>query len=195
MIELEQIKDYLWITGTGDDTRLQLILDSVNSLVVSVIWNYEEWEKTIQVKNKVIKDNKIGLLHVNPIKITNINWNDFNLKLKWFDYIILDNWEVIIPNLCSYISNDFWIFEVKYTAWYTNEGIPNDLIGIVANYVWYLYSQDLWKDVVREKTGPREVQYWVNDWIFSGWIPLNGSKSNFLKSLSKYVPLHLRIWG
>lgn len=195
MIELEQIKDYLWITGTSDDTRLQSILDGVNSLVISAIWDYEEWEKTIQIKNKIIKDNKIWLLHVNPTEINEINWNDFSWKVNWVDYMILNNWEVIIKNLCDFISNDFWVFEVKYNAWYTDEDIPKDLIASVWDYVWYLFSQDLWKNVIKEKTGPREVWYESSEWISWSWSPVDLQKSKFLKSLTKYIPLHLRVWG
>ncbi len=195
MIELEQIKNYLWIIWTDDDVRLQAILDSVNNLVASCIWDYEEWEKTIQVKNKTLKENKIWLLHVNPTKITNINWNDFSSKVNWVDYIILNNWEVSIKNLSSYTSNDFWVFEVKYNAWYTDEDIPKDLIASIANYVWYLYSQDLSKNVVREKTWPREVEYESNNWNSNSWNLIDTQKANFLKSLSKYIPLHLRVWG
>ena len=60
--------------------------------------------------------------------------------------------------------------------------------------VWYLFSQDLWNSVLKDKTWPREVQFWDNIWTDKNWASVDLKKKEFYKALKKYIPLYLRVW-
>ena len=181
MVTLINIKTYLWIVWTSQDTRLQLILDWINESVKNYCWDLSYWEKTIKVKNIMVKNYTIWLLHKKAVKITSINWNDFNSKVAWVDYIINDSDEIIINDVYNYIQNDFWIFELKYNAWYSTA--PNNLIAIVSDLVWLEFSKRFWKDITRE-------ELWERTTIFD----ITESKEKLFKKLNCFIPLHLQIW-
>ena len=181
MINLSDVKTYLWIIWNDDDMRLQAILDSVLDIVISNIWDISIWEKTMTLSNKSIKNNTFTFEIINPTNLTKINWKDVTWLVAWTDYLIKDNWEVIVKNLHNYISNDFWFFSVKYNAWF--EEIPARLIKIVSDYVWYLYSQDMWRTIQDEQTWPRWVTYSTDEALI-----------RFKQWLSSFIPISLRIF-
>ena len=88
MITLDQVKAYLWITDTSNDAKLQAILDWVNGDVVSVILEYDYWEKEIHVNQKSIKYPFLPLRHVNPTQLLEVNWISFSSQVKWENYLI-----------------------------------------------------------------------------------------------------------
>ncbi len=186
-ITLIEVKAYLWITTTSDDTKLQYMLDWVNELVESNVWDISEWEKTMTVKNSSVKNNTFTLNIINPTDLTEINWNDVSWLVVWTDYLIKDDWEVIIKDLWNYTANDFWFFTVKFNAWYATA--PKSLIKTVSEYVWYLYSQDNWKDITSEQLWPRAVAYWQDN---SNWISL--AQKKFKDWLRKFIPLAIRVY-
>lgn len=179
MVTLSEVKAYLWISGSDDDIRLQAILDWVNAKVEAKVWDLSFWEKSTQIYNWT----PIVLSVVNPTKITEINWVDFSSKVVWTDYLIKYDWEAKVLDLCNYIENDFWIYEVKFEAWFTET--PKSLIAIVSKYVWYLYSQDMWKNIVQEQLWPR----WVSYENFE-----NYNEKSFGNDLLQFIPLALKIF-
>lgn len=189
MITLEQIKKILWITDDQDDETLQVTLDSVIKYAKYIIWEFEYWERTIQVNTKTIYDDKIWLRHVNPIKITSINWIDFTAKENKVDYFIDYTWMVEIKNLSNYTVSEFDYIEVKYTAWWLSDEIPENLIMAIAYYTWYKASLEYWKNILKEKMWPREVKYWNND---SNRWDSTMQEQDFIRILINYLPIHLR---
>ena len=186
-IELTEVKAYLWITSTTDDTKLQAILDWVNELVEVTVWDISLWEKTMTVKNTSVKNYTFTLNIINPTDLTEINWNDVTWLVAWSDYFIKDDWEVIIKTIFDYTANDFWFFTVKFNAWY--EIAPKSLIKTVSEYIWYLYSQDNWKDINSEQLWPRSVTYSQDN---SSWISL--AQKKFKDWLRRFIPLAFRIY-
>lgn len=190
MVTIEQVEKYLWIES---DERLESILANVNKLLVNYIGDYTEWEKTIQVKNVMIKDNILPFLHINVSDIVSINWNDFTEKVPWIDYFIMTDWTAKVKDLTNYISNDFWVFEVVYNvgfweieSWDINN-IPDDIIGAVSDLVWFYYGREDWKDISSYTLWPRSVSFWWND-------NETNKVKEFKSRLLHYIPLHLRIW-
>ncbi len=188
MVLLSEVKAYLGITGTDDDTRLTAILDGINAQVEKAVWDLTESEKTMIVKNSAVCNETITLNIIEPTSITEINWTDFSTKVAWTDYIIKYDGEAIIKNLSSYITNDFWYFAVKFNAWYSET--PKELIALVSNYLGYLYSQDLWKDIIEEKLWPRGVKYDSN--LDDARNSLAYTK--FKVWLNQFIPLALRVY-
>lgn len=185
-VTLTEVQTYLWLS-IWVDTQQQAILDWINEKVLSNVWDISQWEKTMRVKNSQVQDNTITLDIIKPTDITEINWNDFSSKSKWTDYIINEDWNAKIINLCNYISNDFWFFDVKFNAWYTET--PKTLISVVSNYFWYLYSQDTWKDILEEKLWPRWVKF---EWDNINWE--SKALKDFRQWLKKFIPLALRYY-
>ena len=188
MITLSEVKTFLWITWNDDNIRLQAILDSINEEITRNVWDLSLGEKTMMVKNSAVKNWTITLNIINPTDITEINGADFSWKVKWVDYIIKSDWEALIKDLSSYSQNDFGSFEVKFNAWYTDT--PKSLIRLASNYLAYLYSQDMWKDIVQEQLWPRWVTYSDNNWTDWVWE----ARKRFKLGLSAYIPLALKIY-
>lgn len=202
MITLEQVKIYLWITDTSEDVKLQAILDWINQEVVSVILDYDFWEKEIYVKQKSIKYPFLPLRHVNPKQLLSVNWVSFGSQVEWQDYLILENWTAEVQNLRKICCASFSRFKVIYSAWWTNDEIPADLIALVAEMVWLLASAPQGNNAEEEKIKsetlwPRKVEYWVeyNNLTASEYqTALIERRKAFNKALKKYIPLHLRLW-
>lgn len=170
MVELQQVKDYLWLDE--DNVKLQLILDRVNQELENYIWDYSLWEKSVTLK--YIKNNTYWLNHINATELIEINW------ITDLDYQINYDWTIQVLQHIS--PNDFWTWEVKYKAWFSET--PADIIWAVSQYCGALYAKDLWKDVVAENLWPRWVTYDAN----------KNYQKEFKTLLNKYIPLHLRIW-
>jgi len=191
---LTEVKTYLWITSNADDTKLTAILDGLNEDILSRIWDITLWEKTQTIKNsrRLLRDKysywssirniTLQLNIINPTQILTINWNDFSTKVLWTDYVIDTDWIAHILNLTLLTRNNFGFFDITYTAWYATT--PKQLIALTSEYIGYLYSKDLWKDIIEEKLWPRGVKYASNDKL----------KDNFYKWLNNFIPLWLRIW-
>ena len=184
MVILWQVKAYLWITGDDDDVRLQSILDGVNETVKTVCGDLSYGTKKMEVENSNIKLWKFTLLIVKPESVDKINGVDFTDKTNGVDYKIQSDWHVVIKNLYDYAKNDFDNFEVEYTAWFTET--PKNLIALVSNYVWFLFSQDMGKNVIEEKLWPRGVKFSENDDL--------KAKKDFILWLQVFVPLSLKVW-
>lgn len=188
-VQIEKIKDILWVTDTLDDVRLEAILKSVLDSVDSRIWNIELGEKTEKVlkKTRLVKDDILPLSYIKPTQIKSINWVDFTAKVEGSDYLLLDNWTVQVPNLSSYITTDFDYFTVVYTAGY--ETAPDEYVRVIANLVWLEFSKDMWKDITEETTWPRTVR-----WSDTGKDWGDTIKKSLYASLRKYIPIHLRVY-
>jgi len=177
MIELENVKDILWISNDNDDVRLEIILDWINEIIIWYLWDIEVWTKTIQVSKNI---KKIWLLHKNCTSLTSINW----INIEAGTYQITDNDEIEVTNLYTFLSSDFEKITVVYEAWYSD--FPKDIVLAGANLVWFEFAKDLWQIVASEKMWPRAVSYFVSD--------VENAKKDFYKTLSKYIPNHLKIW-
>jgi len=191
---LTEVKTYLWITSNADDVKLQALLDGLNEDISNRIWDITLWSKTQTVKHnrRLLRDKysywnsirniTIQLNIVNPTQILTINWNDFSTKVLWTDYMIDPDGVAHILNLYLLSRNNFGFFDITYTAWYVST--PKKLIALTSEYMGYLYSKDLWKDIIEEKLWPRWVKYASNKSL----------KENFYKWLNNFIPLWLRIW-
>lgn len=183
MVTLQQVKDYLWITGSSQDTRLQAILDWVNQEVEAYIWDYTLGEKTIQVPKTSIKKDTIGLMHVNATSITSIDGK----TIEESEYMIQDDATVYVKSLYEYIDSEFPSIKVVYVAWY--ETAPYNIISSVATRVGFEFSKQFWQVVKMEEMWPRSVEFFGNE------KSSEQIRQEFLKSLRGFIPLYLRIWG
>lgn len=211
LVDLQDVKDRLWITTSADDTRLTAHLNDVLDLANKVLGDLSRGDKTIVVNVDSLWWNRIWLKHVNPISLKTINGEDFSspAKVEGTDYIINPDGMAIIPDLYLYTTNDFGYISVTYVAWWnvveavaddpeTEEDetvvavdeVPNDFKRMVATAVGWLYAQDLWRDVLEESTGPHKTVFWSN----SSNANREDVLKKFKKELRKYIPTHLKIW-
>lgn len=189
---LSRIKTILSIDCTDDDILLQSLLDIAMDTVNRVLYDVEYWEKEILVKTNSIHYNTIWLPHLNPTKITEVNGEDWSGKSNWVDYLILDNGEVKMWPFNK--DSMFWAIKVKYMAGYhlkwQDYDLPESLLWAIAMYVGHLYSLEDGRTVKRLTTWPRSVEYATASWDNSKDI----WNAIFVKSLSYFIPLHLRVW-
>lgn len=211
LVDLQDVKDRLWITTSADDTRLTAHLNDVLDLANKVLGDLSRGDKTIVVNVDSIQWNRIWLKHVNPISLKEINGEDFTSPAKEIgtDYLINPDGMAIIPDLYLYTTNDFGYISITYVAWWnvveavaddpeTEEDetvvavdeVPNDFKRMVATAVGWLYAQDLWRDVLEESTGPHKTVFWSN----SSNANREDVLKKFKKELRKYIPTHLKIW-
>lgn len=181
MVTLQKVKDYLWITNTTNDTRLQTILDGVLDDVDAYIWDYTYGTKTIQVKKPC--DNYIGFMHSNAESITTIN----GISIDSADYMIQDDGRAYIKDISDYLDSDFPMIEVVYIAGF--QTTPDNIISIVSEMVGFIFAKELGQVVARDQMWPRSVEYFWDG-------KTNDLKTkDFYDSLKKFIPSHLRIWG
>lgn len=192
---LAEVKTFLWITDTAQDTQLTSILAFVESWASSVVWDLNDGQKTIQVKlADTIGDygeSIIPLDHRGCVSVDEINGIDVSSLVAWDDYNILDSGIVEFTDLSDYISNlKFSTFKVKYTiAWV----IDDKYKGAIANICGYFLGLDLSREVQSEQLWPRKVQYQQK---------LNVNQTdNFPEPIKihvdmilSYIPLHYKAW-
>lgn len=184
MITLEQAKDYLQITDTTQDTKIQAIVDTVNAWVVSYIWDIKSSEKSELIQKASIKKNKIGLKYYHPTWMLTVNGS----TISDTEYFIHENWVAEFKSL-DLSDIDFSAFQITYTAWL--EEYPADYLSVLKNIVWEeFYKTTDWKEVKKSKTWPREVTFMTKSemWIESWKDIYDISK----EKLEKFIPLHFK---
>lgn len=192
LVDLSQVKAYLWIdaTDTTDDTRLQSVLTSVLDTATQLVGDLSNCEKTITVLNASIKDDTLYLQHANVTTLNTINGVDFEdpAKVLGTDYILRPDGTAIVLDLSTFIDNDFGSFDVTYTSGWTEDDVPDDFVGIISDMCAIKFSQDYGRNIIEETTGPRTVRFENNA---NKW---NNEMGLCKKRLRKYLPSHLRLW-
>lgn len=189
LVDLQEVKDFLWIDTTANDARLNAILSYVLDTASNILGDLSNARKTIIVNKNTIKNNSFWLTHVNPISLHSVNWISFTTMTKWTDYLINPDGMVVIPDIYQYLWGDFDYISVEYESGWEETETPDTFIGIVANMVGLLFSQDLTREVVEETTGPHKT-------VFAGKTTQEKQDpmKNFRKQLRRYIPLHLKAW-
>jgi len=161
---LAEVKTYLWIEGTSEDTRLTAILNGVESYVEKLIWDINLNDKTEKIKLSLVDQSSesFPLNNKNVTQIKTINWTDFTTKVEWVDYLINADDTVQVTGLCDLLTNlNFDVFSVTYTSWYNP--IPDDLKNAIADLVGFEFAKELGKNIASEQTWPRRVTYSSSD--------------------------------
>lgn len=157
---LADVKTYLWITWTADDSRLTAILNGVEAYVNNIIWDISTGDKTetINVDSIDQKTETFPLKNKKVTKIKTVNWNDFTSKVNWTDYLIRVDDTVTINDIFTFISDlNFDVFDIVYTSWFIT--VPKDLQNAIAELVWFDFAKELAKNISSETTWPRKVSY------------------------------------
>lgn len=190
---LEIIKQYLWIYDNTEDSRLTMLLDWVMSQISGILWDISYWEKTIRISKNRIKNNRLWLLHINPISLISVWW----VPILADDYFIEANGEVYVKNIDYSNLNVAGKLEVKYISWYhldwENYNLPYDIMETIVRYIDFLSSW--WKDIQSETTWPRSVSYATGWWISNdGNSPLAIWDKQFIARIKRFIPIHLRVY-
>lgn len=189
LVDLQDVKDFLWISTNADDIRLDAILSHVLWRAHNILGDLSNATKTIVINKNTIKNNSFWLPHVNPVSLKTVNGIDFTTLTKGTDYLINPDGTVIIPDIYQYLGGDFDYISVEYESGWEEGDVPDDFIWTIASMVWFLFSQDLTRDVVEETTGPHKT---VFRWAWSQWKA--DQMKIFRKQLRRYIPLHLKAW-
>jgi hypothetical protein len=153
---IDNVKLKLWLETTTafEDSQIQFYLDSTETLIDSMFWNFNLSNKT-EVLNSCDVSDFIYVNNPNPISIISINWKAYtgiintNYKIVWKKVIINDLW--LYPNA------HFNLLEIEYLAWYTP--LPKDIIFFHTCLVEWELAKEWGKEIAKEKLWPREVVF------------------------------------
>ena len=170
---LQEVKDYLWITDTSEDTVLTSLLNSSDNIIKSLTWrdfeatNYTEyynwkWENEFLLNQYPV--NTLTSFQYNTGTFSNPVWTDFdedNYKLEQWGFKIWLNF-----SLNKWVQN----IKVVYDAWYST--IPWDLKLATIQLTAYFFN---WRK---------------SDWISSEWV--DGASVVYDKKMPKEIDLIIK---
>jgi len=125
---LAQFKQYLGITGTSQDTILQLLIDSSNSMINSYIGRIIEADDYIEYVNGNAQ--REILLQNYPVNtLTSIEKNIWDLETPVWE-IVEPTWYKLSPKewkifLVYPLTRGFQNYKITYNAWY--DPVPAEL--------------------------------------------------------------------
>lgn len=166
IITLSELKNYLWITDNSQDTILQILVDSVNQIIINILWDITLWEKTENIDicdlQRTCSGLSVLLSNINVQTIDKINWQTYSWN-KDIDYFIRNpnNRKVVFKNLDGFGNNNDCSVDITYTSWYVN--IPNDIKLAWYIMAWWLFAQKNWQNVKSYKVWDVTVVF-QDDW-------------------------------
>jgi len=196
---LAQVKDYLWITDTSNDSLIQHLLNSSYYLLNKLIWvtTLNGWSVTEELNlgdiykwvwyywfNIYLKNKPVSA-------ITKINWTAYTW-VKWTDYMITYDRKLTIKDLDNYIvSLNFDVFEIEYTAWYNRDDswvdtLPDDIKLMQMMLVSWLYNKKGNEWIHQYRLWDESISFWsqnnmgADDMYFSFKTMLDKYKSFYL---------------
>jgi len=194
--QLSDLKTYLWISGTTQDTRLNALLLKSYYLLNSMIWvdtlNLGTKSETVE---KIYTDWTLFLHNFPVVSIATIDAKTYTWVLNR-DYQILRNRRVTIKDISNYMTDlEFYNIDFTYIAWYDrdetgttpwpNDELPSDISLLQMMLVdWMLNkagSEWLWA-ISQYRLWEEQITYWksVQENIKADDIP------TFQSLLSKY---------
>lgn len=158
IISLSELKAYLWITTTDQDTLLNIFIDSANDFVETYIWRELTSQEYTEYKDWDWQ--RIILLENYPVTtISSFQYNQWTIDEE--DFVDVDDstyklspkiWKIF---LTFYQRRWFQNYKIVYTAWYST--IPWDLkLATLKLAAWYynnktsdwIKSETVWWDSI-----------------------------------------------
>lgn len=161
IITLSELKSYLGITDSSEDTVLQIFVDSANEYIKKYLWrniakdDYTEykwwdWQRIILLDNYPV--NSIDKFEKNEWTIDNPDWQSVD---AWDYELVPETGKLFLK---FYTRRWFQNYKIVYNAWY--DTIPSDLklawLKIAGNY--YNSKSSDWID--RESVAGDSITYW-----------------------------------
>lgn len=168
IVTLAEVKIFLWIdaSDTSQNDLLNLLINSMDAVVKSVIGDIESSQKTVTFELCDIKRclSEVCLLapDINITAVNQINWTNYTWVL-WTDYFIRkpSNRNICFKTLESYINYDSGYIDITYTSWYAS--IPEDIVYATLNLISLSYNTDKWQTVKSYKVGDVSVSLWSSE--------------------------------
>jgi len=179
---LAQVKSYLGVSWTSEDTVIQQLLNSsyytLNKLLS--ITSFNETTSTEQVDiREIYRDAwyywyNIFLKNKPVTAITKINDTAYT-GVKGTDYMIVYDRKAIISDMNDYVLNlDFNYFNIEYTRWYdrdetllvpwTWDTLPDDIKLLQMMLVSGLYNTKGMEWLKQYKLGDETITFWSVSW-------------------------------
>jgi len=162
--DLPTLKLFLWITGTAQDTILNLYLEQTKAILDNLVWPMASSNKTFYISFCEFYDwYTIRLLTRNITAIVSINWTAYTWVL-WTDYLILKpyasvlyikdfnlyvTWSALLPKLPLVVTSGYTAGDSQYK-----------LLGYIqCLMVEWLLSKENWFDVHSYKLWDRSFTF------------------------------------
>ena len=180
-ITLSEAKTYLGITDTTQDTKLTLIIDWVQDIIVNFIGDISTSDKTENLSLcDIWRCSQVYLKNKPVTAIKKINWVSYTWVLNT-DYLIENN-KAIINDLYQYLTNlKFNMFSIEYTAGYTT--IPDDVKLAMLTLTAQEFNKKDWTVVKGYKLWPRTVDFdntlWQAEWTLNSIKGILSSYKSF----------------
>ena len=190
---LTQFKDYIGVdqSDTSQDVLLTSFLNTANGKLNNLCWvdSFAKAEYTQTIEKRWIYDTPRWLefyLKNKPI-ISVDKLNGTNAWTKWVDYLVMYDRRPIFKKIEL---NDWWMVEVKYTAWY--EVIPYDLQLLEMMLASGMRQEHNLEWVVSYKLWDEQIMFGSKTWNF-GVITPDQQYFSFTALLNKYKNFNLPI--
>lgn len=158
MITLAELKLYLWITWTDQDTLLALFVNATNGKIKEVIG----YNPVAQAYIKKLNGNaqKTIITKERPLNTIAYLKEDIDgtfTPVEW-DYFFTNNW---IINLNFYLDRWFDNYEISYNAWYASDSVELAEIKMTAMmYASYLYNNRWHSGIKSESVSWDSITWW-----------------------------------
>ena len=164
IITLSELKDYLWITDSSQDTILEIFVDSANKYITNYIWRnitaqdyteYKDWDgqRIILLDNYPV--NKITSFKVNYWTIDTPDWVDVDAN----EYQLVPEEGKIFLTFNK--RRGFQNYEIEYNAWY--DPIPWDLKLAWLKIAWSYYNTKDTDWVKSESVAGDSITFWAKE--------------------------------
>lgn len=191
---LAQFKEYLGIdnSDTSQDVLLTTFLNTSMEKINNLCWvdSFFKGQYTQTIEKRWIYDTPRWLefyLKNKPIvSIDKMNWTDYSGVL-WTDFLVLYDRRCIFKKIEL---NDWWMVEIKYTAWY--ETIPYDIQLMEMMLASGMYQNHNYEWVSQYRLGDEQITFGAKVWI-NGTLTPDDQYFSFTTLLNKYKNFNLPI--
>lgn len=194
---LTDLKKYLWISWTDNDT---ILTEMLNTAYLQL--NHLIWVDTLNLTTGVeyIEQNKLYTnwlqerfyLTNKPVSvITKIWWENYS-GVKWTDYMVIYDRKILFNKMDFLDKIKFGLLEIEYTRWYnraridwqtTVDDLPDDIKLMQMMLVWWMWNNKGMEWVSSYKIWDESITFWNINWqsadevYFSFKMLLNRYKS------------------
>jgi len=164
LVTLSEIKVYLWVTWTDQDTYLTQLQNIAESKINREIWDVSYQQRTEQVTLCRFRSMGTGVIfradNLNVDVLTEIDWVSY-AGTKGTDYRVIDGYngrKIRIEDLEDYVASIIDpYFDFKYNSWRAT--IPRDIKELVFKLVEDVFEAQDGKTVKSFKSWPDSVTF------------------------------------
>jgi len=174
--QLTDVKTYLWISWSGEDTSLSALLLQSYYLLNNMLWvdTLNQTTKT-EVITRIYNDGTFWVKNWPTTALLTVDWESYTWVLNT-DYQIIRKRQLIVKDISDYMTDlEFNNVTITYTAWYDRDEtgttpwwgdtLPDDIKLMQMMLIGWLRSQAGNEWVSEYKLWEENIKYWTASWV------------------------------